>query len=402
MIVVVFLRGGCDALSLFPPLTGPDRGHYEIARPALQIPTTGPGAALDLNGQFGLHPSGALLKTLYDQGSLAIVRATGNTVQPSRSHFDAQAYLETGTPATKGTGSGWLTRYFNSIGNLPPSIIIPSVAASHYTPTSMAGDPNVLTMSNPGSFNIDTAHFGWNERQFEVLNSMYAGSAPTTLAGAQALTAVDIISAEDFTSYAPEGGAVYPDNDFGNQLKILAQIMKMNVGLRVAATDLQDWDTHNDQGVGAGGYFADTMVAALAGGLHAFATDLAATDLFERTTIIVQTEFGRRLKENADAGTDHGLGADMLLLGGNVNGGQFYGNWPGLSNAQLFDGMDIDITTDFRQVLSEVLIRRLENPYLGDIFPGYLDYSPLGVVQGVDLDPIYQSNNQIFSDGFED
>ncbi len=406
ILVVLFLRGGCDGLSLFPPLSGSDRGYYETARPTLQIPLSGAGAALDLNGQFGVHPAGAPLKDLYDQGLLAIVRAVGNTVQPSRSHFDAQALLESGTPGTKGTATGWLTRYFSTLDNLTPSIIIPSLAASSYTPTSFIGDPYVLTTSNPGSFELSYAHWGWDARQREVISSLYGGTGLVEHAGHQALTAEEIISGEDFSNYTPAGGAIYPSGTLGNRLKMLAQIIKMDVGLRVSALDFGGWDTHNGQGDGSSGYFADNLVTPLAAGLSAFLTDMDASggNYMQRLTLVVQTEFGRRFRQNADSGTDHGFGSDMLVAGGEVNGGQFHGLWPGLATAQLFEGVDVDVSTDFRRILSEILIRRLQNPYLGAIFPGYTDYTPLGVVQGQDMEPVYDGSgsNAIFADGFED
>ncbi len=402
IVVVIFLRGACDFLNLFPPVSGDDRQLYETARPNLHIPLS---QTLPLDGQFGLHPAAAALKTLFDNNQLAIVRAVGNTVQPSRSHFDAQALLESGTPGTKGTSTGWLARYFSTIPNLPPSITIPSVAASSYTPTSFLGDPAVLTMDDPDYFSLDNAHWAWDGRLEAVLPGLHAGDSPVEKAGSQALTAMQIIAGEDFSGYVPSGGAVYPNGYFGDQLKMLAQIIKMNVGLRMGALDFGGWDTHSDQGNGATGYFSDDLVTPLANGLLAFLTDLGAEgNYLQRTTVIVQTEFGRRVRENADYGTDHGYGADILISGAasQIIGG-FHGNWPGLASTQLFEGMDIAVTTDFRQVLSEILIRRLENPYLGTIFPGYTGYSPLGVVQGTDLDPIYDNpSDEIFSDGFED
>lgn len=399
ILIVLFLRGGCDCLNLFPPVSGADRAHYETARPNLKIPVA---SSLYLDGNFGVHPAATGLKTLFDNGQLALVRAVGNTVQPSRSHFDAQALLESGTPGHMGSGTGWLTRYFSTLPGLPPSIIIPSVAASNYTPTSFVGDPHVLTMNDPNDFSLDNAHWGWDARMAEILPGLYSGSSATEVAGSQALTAMEIIAGQDFNNYLPGGSAVYPQNYLGNHLKMIAQIIKMNVGLRVSAMDAGGWDTHNNQGSGSGGTFADNLVTPLADSLLAFMTDLAATGEEQRVTLVVQTEFGRRLRENADNGTDHGYGADMMVIGGQVNGGQVYGSWPGLSNEQLFDGKDVAVTTDFRQVLSEILIRRLENPYLGTIFPEFNNYAPLGVVQGTDLPVVYDDHNEIFSDGFED
>ncbi len=404
ILIVLFLRGGCDGLNLFPPMNGQDRIEYETGRPDIAVPLTGDNAALDLNGQFGVHPAGAPIKNLYDQGLLAVVRATGNAVAPSRSHFDAMAYMETGTPGSKGTGTGWLTRYFQSLPALPESIVIPSLAATSHTTASFLGDPYVLTMDDPGNFALNTTHWAWNERQQEALTGLYTGDSALETAGAQAITALDIIAGQNFSDYVPGGGAVYPTDYLGTQLQMLAQVIKMGVGIRVAAIDFGGWDTHNGQGDGGGGYFSTNQVGPLANGLAAFMADIGDSgDYQQRVTMLVQTEFGRRFRQNADRGTDHGFGADTMVLGGSVNGGQFFGSWPGLQNAQLFEGMDVAITTDFRRIASEILIRRLENPYLGTIFPGYTDYQPMGIVQGDDIEPVYDDeSNMIFSNGFED
>ncbi len=404
ILIVMMLRGGCDGLSLFPPLSGNDRSIYETARPRLQIPLSGENAALDLDGQFGLHPAAAPLKPLFDDGKLAIVRAVGNLATPSRSHFDALTYVETGVAAQKGATEGWLTRYFATLDNLPTSIIIPSLSASSYTPTSFLGDPYVLTMDDPESFNLSNAHWAWNNRSLEALPSLYGGSSSLELAGAHAVTALEVMAEKDFSDYSPGGGAVYPQSYLGSQLKMLAQIVKdSELGLRVASLDFGGWDTHNGQdNADFTGYFSTQKVAPLSLSLAAFMADLGATPgLLDRVTLVVQTEFGRRLTENADTGTDHGYGSDLLLLGGAVNGGKFYGNWRGLENEALFLGEDIMATTDFRDVLSEVIIRRQGNPNLAQIFPGYSNYKPLGVMQGVDLS-LATPLDHIFADGFED
>lgn len=404
ILVVIFQRGGCDGLNLFPPLNGADRTHYETARPNLTVPLTGVNAVIPLTSQFGLHPAAIGLKTLFDQNRLAIVRATGNTELHTRSHFQAQALLETGVPDALGGTTGWLARYFASIPNLPESIVIPSLAASNYTPTSFLGDPSVLTMSDPGNFGLTTTHWAWNERQQLVAPNMYdPANGLTDAAAGQAMTAINVISNQDFENYIPSGGANYPASGLGNRLRMLAQIIKMDVGLRVAAVDFGGWDTHENQGNNGGGDFGSQLVGPMSEALLAFVTDMAASSNYgSRVTVVVQTEFGRRLNENGDRGTDHGTAADMLILGDAVNGGVIYGDWPGIGPDELFEG-DVAVTTDFRQVLSELLIRRMENPLLGQIFPGYSSYSPMGIVQGVDLEPVYgESGNAIFSDGFED
>ncbi len=277
------------------------------------------------------------------------------------------------------------------------------MAATSYTPASFLADPWALTMDNPENFRLNTSFWAWDARQLESLPALYTGSHPTETAGAHAVRALQAITNRDFNGYQPGGGAVYPDSYFGRQLKTLAQLIKdPDAGLRVAALDLGGWDTHNDQdNDNFDGWFSANLAPALAGGLAALITDLGAGgDHLQRTTVVVQTEFGRRLRENANRGTDHGYASDILLLGGSVNGGRFYGDWPGLAPSALFQGEDLMATTDFRHVLGEVVNRHMGNPNLEAIFPGYPSYQPVGAIQGADLTP-QPPLDTFFTDGFE-
>ncbi len=403
ILVVVFLRGGLDGLNLVCPVAGPDRGHYEVARPELAVPLTGPDAALPLDGQFGLNPAAVALADLYTAGRLAIVQATGLD-EPNRSHFDAQEYIERGTPGDRTTATGWLARHLASAFNLPPEIVMPSVSVGSTQATSLLGDRDTVNMSDPDSFNLQIGPWMWRGAQRIALRHLYSGDTTWLhAAGLQALDAMDIVELNTQGGYTPGNGAVYPNDSFGRDLQVVAQMAKLGLGLRIATIDLGGFDTHNGQGDNGQGYFGN-LVRTLAEGLAALYTDLdgpGAESLADRTTIVVQSEFGRRLRENADHGSDHGHGNLMLVLGGAVNGG-VHGHWPGLATAQLFEGADLAVTTDFRRVLSEILIRRLGNNQLGVVFPGYAGYQPLGVVSGTDLPPDYSANGlRVFSDGFE-
>ena len=214
---------------------------------------------------------------------------------------------------------------------------------------------------------------------------------------------MDIIELNASGSYTPGNGAEYPENSFGEALQVIAQMVKMDLGLRVAAVDLGGWDTHNGQGDGSGGYFAN-LLGTLASGLAGLYTDLdgaGSGNYSRRLSVVVQSEFGRRFVQNADRGTDHGHGNLMWVLSGSANGG-IHGSWPGLAPGQLFDSADLAVTTDFRRVLSEILIRRMGNNHLGFVFPGYSGYAPLGVVSGDDMTPDYSANGDgLFADGFE-
>ncbi len=398
MLLVIFLRGGMDGLSLIPPIDGGDRGHYEAARPGLQIPTSGPGAALPLNAQFGLHPQAAPLQGIFQDGNLAVVQAVGMSDLVNKSHFEAMRFIELGTPGQKTIANGWLSRYLASASNLPDNIVIPSLAIGDLQPTSLLGSLETVNVANPESFNISNGPWSWRQAQKDTLRSIYeSGSNWLQDAGVAALEAADIIEANVTGSYTPSNGAAYPETPFGDHLKVLAQMIKLDLGLQVSTIDIGGWDTHESQGQGSEGYLAD-LLTDLAAGLANFYLDLngsGAANYTDRITVVVQSEFGRELFENANEGTEHGYGNLMLLMGGNVNGG-FHGAWPGLAPGQLVDGTDLAVTTDYRRILSEVLIRRMCNPNIDVIFPNYNGYEPLGVVQGPDL-PL----PGIFSDGFE-
>ncbi len=401
--MVVFLRGGMDGLNLVMPLGGADRGYYEAARPDLKVPASGTAAALPLSGVFGIHPAAAPLHPLYQDGKLAIVLAAGLD-EANRSHFDAQEFMERGTPGDRTTSSGWLARHFASARNLPDEIVMPSLSVGSTQVTSLLGDNDTVNLSEIDRFNINNGPWQWRDAQRSALRHFYSSDSTWLhTSGLQALDAMDTIELNTAGSYTPANGAVYPQNSFGDALRVVAEMVKSGLGLRVAALDLGGWDTHNGQGDGSGGYFAGA-IGTLAGGLAALYTDLdgsGAANYTQRLTVVVQSEFGRRLVQNADRGTDHGHGNVMMVLSGNANGG-VHGQWPGLGPGQLFDNADLAVTTDFRRVFSEILIRRMGNNRLGIVFPGYGGYEPLGVVSGADLLPNYAAaEDYLFEDGFE-
>lgn len=403
LLVVVFLRGGMDGLNVVCPVAGVDRGHYETARPEIAIPVSGSNAAVPLDGQFGANPALAPLVELYNDGHLALIQATGLTL-PNRSHFDSQEFIERGTPGDRTTATGWLARHLASAYNLPSQITMPSISVGSTQTTSLLGNYDTVNMSDPDQFNLQVGPWQWRAAQRVGLRHLYSGD-DTWLhtAGLQALDAMDIVELNTQGSYTPANGAVYPNDSFGRQLQVVAQMTKLGLGLRIATLDLGGWDTHTDQGYDGQGYFGN-LLGTLAQGLAALYTDLdgaGSANYAQRLTVVVQSEFGRRVRENADHGLDHGHGNLMMVLGGNVVGG-VHGTWPGLDPAQLFEGTDLAVTTDFRRVLSEILIRRLGNNQLGVVFPGYADYQPLGVVTGTDLPPDYSPDGVVvFRDDFE-
>ena len=383
VLVLVFLRGGCDVLNLLPPIGGADRGYYETARPELKVPISGEGRALNLNDQFGLHPGAGALYDIFQDQKLAVVMATG-LQEDTRSHFDAMSYMELGTPGSKSSTTGWLTRHFQTASNLPTEMLMPALAVGNLQPTSLRGYTETTAVSSTNNFNLNNGPWSWRDENKAALHQLYnTGSSSLHLAGQETLNFIDVFEQNSSGDYAPTNGVVYPDTGFGDRLQTVAQMIKMNIGLRVANVDLGGWDTHDRQGDGSTGYF-NTRVSELSDGLAAFYADLAGcggTNYADRTTVVVMSEFGRRLRENADGGTDHGHGSMMMVMGGNVNGG-IYGTWPGLENSQLYDGADLEVTTDYRQILSEVLIKRLGNPNIDTIFPGFTEYSEMNIVRG--------------------
>ncbi|MEM6793453.1 MAG: DUF1501 domain-containing protein [Acidobacteriota bacterium] len=397
ILVVIFLRGGMDGINFMPPVAGPDRGRYEAARPSLQIPTSGAGAALPIDGPFGFHPAAAPLRERNQNGSLAEIQGNGMSTVINKSHFDAMQFVELGTPGEKTIPTGWLTRHLQTASNLPADVVMPALAVGGLQPLSHAGNLEAVNLTDPERFNIANGPYDWRTQQKETLRQMFESrSSWMHDAGAKALDAVDIVEGAVTDEYAPSNGAVYPDGELGRHLQVLAQMVKLDLGIQVATVDYGGWDTHENQGASAGTFA--TLVGALAESLHAFYTDLdgpGAAAYTRRLTVVVQSEFGRELYENGDGGTEHGYGSQLFVLSGSAIGG-LHGAWPGLAPGQLVDGTDLAVTTDYRRVLSEILIRRMGNTDISTIFPGYTGYRPLGIVEGEDL-PL----PEVFADGFE-
>ncbi|MBK9925862.1 MAG: DUF1501 domain-containing protein [Anaerolineales bacterium] len=364
-LVVVFLRGGWDALNVVAPIAGDDRGYYEAARPDIKITNL-----LPLNDQFGMHPALAPLHELYQQGKMAAIHAVGLNYD-TRSHFDAMEYIELGTPGSKSTTSGWITRYLQSTGT---TSILPALSTVG-APSSLLNYVPTVNLNDPGDFS--QWENGLAVSQQKALRQMYNGETLLHRAGLRTLESLDIVHPLVEQEYQPSNGASYNDDELSQQLKTVARMIKLDAGLRVATVDYGGWDTHEYETDGNGGYIAE-LLGNLASGLSNFYLDLDS-GYTDRLSVVVISEFGRRLVQNEDYGTDHGHGNVMFTLGGDVNGGQVYGTWPGLHNDQLYDHADLAITTDYRQVLSELLARRLRNTNAGTIFPGFAPSGELGI-----------------------
>ena len=400
LLVYVFLNGAMDGLNFLPPRSGSDYVQYStVLRPGLHIPNN---VSLPLNGSstFGLHPLATGMRDLFNQNKMAIIHATG-LLEANRSHFVSTALMELGVQSTStNLGTGWLTRYFNSSLATPEDAVIPSIVPSYNNTDAVLGDATALVMGEPTEFSLNQGHWAWESAMQASISEIF--SQPSRLeevVAQQTLNASQVVQNIDWANYVPGNSAQYPAGFFGNQLKTVAQLYKENIDLEVAYVPTGGWDTHISQGTGTTGQFAN-LVQELSDGLNALYQDLSATHA-GKFTIVVQSEFGRRAYENESNGTDHGYGNPMFVIGDQVNGG-FYGQFPGLAANQLLEGDDVDVTVDYRDVVSEILMKRMQNRFLGYIFPSYSGYTPLGIVNGAELNPVYDFDyDPLFSSGFD-
>ncbi len=381
VLIAVFQRGAVDGLSMIVPHGDPDyyaaRGNIAVARPvAGQSDTT-----LDLDGFFGLHPSLSPLRPLWDARRLAVVHACGSP-DTTRSHFDAQDYMESGTPGRKSTPDGWLARGIQAMprGGASP---FRAVAMGPQLPRILRGEAGAVAMGRIADFDVKgepgTAMPGQVDarRGFE---SMYEQGVRDVLygTGRETFEAVKMLRAASPQRLAPANDAQYPRSRFGESLKQIAQLVRADVGLEVAFADVGGWDTHAGQG-NERGQLANRLTD-FAQGLAALDRDLG--DRMEDVVVLTMSEFGRTVRENGNRGTDHGHATAMLVLGGPARGGRVHGRWPGLRREQLFEGRDLAVTTDFRQLFAEVAQRHLGVPAEAPLFPGFAvkGGSPLGVL----------------------
>ena len=366
-MVVVFQRGAMDGLNAVVPFK--DQAYYTL-RPSIAIPepASGEDRVIDLDGFYGLHPALAPLKSIYDKGHLAIVHAAGSP-DNTRSHFDAQDYMEIGTPGIKSTPDGWLNRYLAEKKNT--ELPFRAVASTAQLPRMLAGSTPALTLSSIDEFRLR------NEAMAATLQKLYSNTSDALFRfGGQNLFAA-MAQLRQVESKIPPATERYPTGRFGASLAQIARLIKADVGLEIAFTEIQGWDTHVNQG-GAKGQMANRLKD-LAEGLATFYRDL--DDRAQDVVLITLSEFGRTVRENGNHGTDHGHANVMFALGGPVRGGKVYGRWPGLAPEVLYEGRDLNLTTDFRTVCGEVISRHLGQKELAKIFPGFHTTSPpLGLI----------------------
>ncbi len=364
-LVVIFQRGAADGLNIVVPHG--ERAYYAM-RPSINIPRQD---VLDLDGFFGLHPSMASLLPIWKQRQLAIVHAAGSP-DPTRSHFDAQDFMESGTPGLKATADGWLNRALHALPAAVDKSAFRAIALGPALPRILTGAERALAVNSISDFGVG----GHNPKATPMANTfeaMYDQSVDAVLhgTGQETFDAVKMLKAADPAQYKPAAGADYPRGRFGDSLKQLAQLIKANLGVQVAFADIGGWDHHVNEG-STQGQIANVL-REFSQSLSAFWLDLG--DLADDTVVITMSEFGRTARENGNRGTDHGHANVMFVMGGPVKGGKVYGQWPGLETSQLYEGRDLAVTTDFRRVLGEALSRHLGNTDLDLVFPGFQDHS---------------------------
>jgi len=365
-LVVVFQRGAMDGLNAVIPFK--DRAYYSLRQSiAIAEPASGENRAIDLDGFYALHPALAPLKSIYDKGHLAIVHAAGSP-NNTRSHFDAQDYMEIGTPGIKSTPDGWLNRYLNE--KKKDESPFRGVAVTPQLPRILVGNAPALTLSSIEEFRLR------NEAMAGSLQRLYATTADSLFrfSGQNLFAAMnDLKQVQTKISASSER---YPNGRLGAGLGQIARLIKANVGLEIAFTEIEGWDTHVNQG-GATGQMANRLKE-LAEGLAAFYRDIG--DRMDDVVLLTMSEFGRTARENGNRGTDHGHANVMFALGGAVRGGKVYGRWPGIAPELLYEGRDLNLTTDFRSVCGEVIARHLGQKDLSRIFPGFRAPAPVGLI----------------------
>jgi uncharacterized protein (DUF1501 family) len=366
VLVAIFQRGAADGLNIVAPF---GEKRYYTLRPTIAVqPPGGPNGTVDLDGHFGLNPALQALKPLWEKQQLAIIEATGSP-DPSRSHFDAQDYMESGTPGLKTTGDGWLNRALPAAG--PHTSALQAVALGAQLPHALRGDRPAIAVNDVQQFQVrDTNTAGILESLYETTDDPQLGRA-----GKDAFAAMKMIQTINRQPYTPSGGAQYGvAGQLGRSLQQIARLIKADAGVEAAFAEINGWDHHGNEVAQMGGVLRELGTA-----LAAFCTDMG--DRMEDIVLVTMSEFGRTAQENGNAGTDHGHGDLMMVLGGPVRGGKIYGRWPGLEPEQLNEGRDLAVTTDFRDVLGELVSAHLGQKNLAQVFPGFTPSAPLGFLR---------------------
>ena len=362
VLISIFLRGGADGLTLVAPWG--EAAYYSL-RPTLAIPAN---AALALDGFFGFPPAMAALLPAYQSGQLLVVHATGST-DPSRSHFDAQFFMEIGKPGDLNIVTGWLGRHLASRPPVKVDAALRGLGFAFGLPQTLVGGPDTLPIPDPANFGLSGNSSTRTQRLAWLGTAYQTERDPLKTAAMNTQRTINTLSALNIGGYVPAGGAVYPGGSFGAALRSTAALIRADMGVEAVQIDLGGWDTHSAQGP-INGSMAATMTQ-FAQAIGAFHADMNAANRINNVTLIVCSEFGRVARENASQGTDHGHGNVMFVMGGAVRGGRVMTAWPGLAAGQLYQNQDLHVTVDYRDILAETVLRRLGNTNLDLVFPGF-------------------------------
>ncbi|MDI1242574.1 MAG: DUF1501 domain-containing protein [bacterium] len=367
VLVTIFQRGAVDGLNMIVPHGEPE--YYNLRRTiAIRRPNETEGA-IDLDGFFGLHPAMKSLEPFWKSKQLGIIHSSGSP-DNTRSHFDAQDYMESGTPGYKGTRDGWLNRAVQTAASTSDSPFR-AVAMTQSMPRSLYGKAPSVAMTNLSDFTIKAGLYTADLKGgFE---GIYEQNAKDNLGetGKETFEAVNFLKSANPAQYKAENGAVYPASQLGRSMQQIAQLIKAGVGLEVAFAEMGGWDTHVNQSLGnqpGRGQLAN-LLRDFSSSIGAFATDLGRR--MDDVVVLTMSEFGRTARENGSRGTDHGHGNAMLVLGNAVKGGKVYGDWKGLKADQLNEGRDLAVTTDFRDVFAEIATKHLGTKDTASLFPKY-------------------------------
>jgi uncharacterized protein (DUF1501 family) len=359
ILVAVFQRGAADGLNIVAPFF--EKTYYDL-RPSIAVQPPGKAnGGIDLDGRFAFHPALQSLMPLWKNGQLAVIHAAGSP-NPSRSHFDAQDYMESGTPGQVSDG-GWLNRALAPAG--PNTSPVRAIAMGSQLPRTLRGKQNAVAVNNLDQFQVR------NSGTASILESMYATTPDAALgaAGRETFEATKFIDTLNKRPYTPANGAQYPGAEFGRGLQQIARLIKADAGVEAAFVDIGGWDHHTNE---AGQL--TPLLQQFGNSLAAFATDMG--DRMADIVVVTMSEFGRTAKEDGNGGTDHGHGNVMMVLGGPVRGGKVYGRWPGLEPEQLYEKRDLAITTDYRDVLGELVSHHM-GQNAEPVFPGFTPGEPL-------------------------
>jgi len=367
IMVCVFLGGGADGLNIIAPV---GEGNYFDLRPqlALKEPGSGADASLDLDGFFAMHPTMGKLHQRFQNGDLAVVQATGLT-SGSHSHFDSQSFMQRGITSQQNVSDGWLNRHLSLLADSDP--VFSAIGLANSLPLSLAGNYPAIAMRSIEDYGLNAGELVGPVLE-NALSALYNQDSMLDIEAAKSLASMKKLREADPARFEVENGAVYPDTPFGQRFRQLGQMIRAKVGLTTASLEIHGWDHHdNELDVLPG------VLTELSNTLDAFATDMGTE--MSRITVFTMSEFGRRAYENSSAGTDHGHGSFMLAMGGGVLGGKVYGDWPGLAPEQLVYTGDLDITTDYRTVLAELLSKRFGQNDFDTVFPDWSPQAELGM-----------------------